>query len=95
MYSNLYFAMCVMFVVVCVNKQSIQLRQSFQSDLWMDFLAGRVPRRKNFAGSFLKTVFSRVKQGFLDERTYSQTENNLKASVEILPRCANCFYFAD
>jgi hypothetical protein len=44
--------MCVMFVVVFANKQSIQLRQSFQLNLWLDFLAGRVPRRKNFAGSF-------------------------------------------
>jgi len=57
--------MCVMFVVVCANKRTIQLRQSFQSDLWLDFLAGLVPCRKNFAASFGKTVFCHVWQRFL------------------------------
>jgi hypothetical protein len=59
------------------------------------FLAGRVPRRKNFAGSFRKTVFYRFKQGFSDAMTYSQMKNNLKIPVEKLPRCSNCFYFTD
>jgi hypothetical protein len=39
-----------------------------------DFLAGRMPRRKNFAESFEKAVFHPVKQGFSDARTYSQTK---------------------
>jgi hypothetical protein len=60
-----------------------------------DFLAGRVPRRKNFAGSFVKSDFHLVKQGFFDAATYSQMKTILKIPVEILPCCANCFYFAD
>jgi len=48
------------------------MHQSFQLNLWTDFLAGRVPRRKNFAGSFKITRLYYVKQGFSHDATYSQ-----------------------
>jgi hypothetical protein len=55
-----------MFVVVCANTvvQS-NCDRAFQLDLWPDFLAGRVPRRKNFAGSFQKTFFTPSNKEFL------------------------------
>jgi len=57
----------------------IQMHQSFQLNLWTDFLAGRVPRRKNFAGSFKITPFYSVKQGFFDDATYSQEKVIIKS----------------
>jgi hypothetical protein len=54
-----------------------------------DFLAGRVPCRKNFAGSLRKSLIYPVKQGFSCATTYSQTSGELKMPVEFLPRCSN------
>jgi hypothetical protein len=58
-----------MFVVVCVNTvvQS-NCDRAFQLDLWPNFLAGRVPRRKNFAGSFKKDIFTPSNKEFLMRR---------------------------
>jgi hypothetical protein len=56
---------------LCKYRGSIQLRQSFQLNLWLSFLAGRVPRRKNFAGSSGKRAFHPVWQWFLNGTTYS------------------------
>jgi hypothetical protein len=55
--------MCVIGVCCCLCKysSSIQLRRSFQLNLWLDFLAGRMPRRKNFAASSEKRVFNLIK----------------------------------
>jgi hypothetical protein len=59
--------MCVIGVCCCLCKysSSIQLRRSFQLNLWPDFLAGRVPRRKNFAGSFGKGVSALSNKDYL------------------------------
>jgi hypothetical protein len=80
-----------MFFVVCANKRFNPMSQSFQLNLWPDFLAGRVPRRKNFAESFEKYEFQPVKQGVFDKATYSQNGSRRRIPVEILSCCANCF----
>jgi len=80
-----------MFVVVCANKRFNLTAQKLSIGPVANFLAGRVPRRKNFAGCFGQCDFHRVKQGVSDVTTYSQRKGNLKIPVEILPRCANSY----
>jgi hypothetical protein len=65
--------MCVMVVVfLSIQPVQCQLCEHVLLNCGSIFLAGRVPRRKNFAASFPVSAACPVKQGFCDVETYSQ-----------------------